>query len=146
MNPIVEWLARLLPADERDAVLGDLAEADSTRGEAVLALLGLFARRQLLVWTDWRPWIALFGLAIVVGMFLSEFVFRFIVALHQQLATYWPYGTHQENGLSIGQNVLHLVCVFLALFAWTWTTGFVLGSLSGRTIWFTGPVVLGCLP
>jgi hypothetical protein len=58
LSRIAEWLAARLSAEDRDAVLGDLAEAGSDPGRAVRELLGLIARRQLLLWKTLQPWIA----------------------------------------------------------------------------------------
>jgi len=41
LNRIVEWLAGRLPGEDRDAVLGDFAEAGSNHGQAIRELLGL---------------------------------------------------------------------------------------------------------
>ena len=70
--------------------------------------------------------------------------------LYLELGTYWRYGVHYSTGLTLSQDITYLVCMFLAAVAWSWTGGFVLGFLSGRTIWFTGPsfclVFLGSYP
>lgn len=146
MNPIVEWLAGRLPADERDAVLGDLAEAGTSHAGAIRELLGLIARRQYLSWQTWQPWIALFGITGLVGMVLSETLIGLTTGLYLQWRTYYRYGVHYSTGLTPGQDITYLVCMFLALCVWSWTAGFVLGYLSGCTIWLNGPLFyLVCL-
>jgi len=78
------------------------------------------------------------GLVGIAAAILSEVAFRLDVALGSQLRTYWKYGVHVDTGLTVGEDIVHLICLSLALFAWSWTSGFVLGSLSGRAIWLTG--------
>jgi len=75
MTGVVWWLVErasaLLDAEERDAVRGDLAELNVAAGRALREVVGLLVRRQLRLWTDWRPWLALAGLVIPLGMLLS---------------------------------------------------------------------------
>lgn len=132
--------ARLLDSAERDAVLGDFAESGETPLHALAGVLGLLVRRQFALWADWRPWLALLGISTAAGMMFSETAFRVNVSLTQQLRTYWPYGVHSENGLTPEQNIICLACASLALLTWSWINGFVLGSLSSRTVWLTGAV------
>jgi hypothetical protein len=40
-----------------------------------------------------------------------------------------------EDGLTVPQDIVAFVCQSLALIFYSWTGGFVLGSLSRRTIW-----------
>lgn len=134
---LVDRLSRLLEPDEQDAVRGDFAESGETGGRALRDLLGLVVRRQLALWKDWRPWVALFGLVGIAAVFLSQIALRLDAALSVELRTYWVYGVHYETGLTVGQEIAQLVCLSLALLLWSWTSGFVLGSLSGRAIWLT---------
>lgn len=146
MTRIVEWLARRLPVEEQDAVLGDLAEAGSSPGRAIGEVLGLIVRRQLFLWKTWQPWIALVGITGLVGMVLSEILVGLTGSLYLQLRTYLRYGVHYSTGLTLSQDITHLVCLSLALCAWAWTGGFVVGYLSGRTIWINAPLFcLVCL-
>jgi hypothetical protein len=139
----VDILSRMLETDERDAVLGDLAESGATGGQALRDVMGLVVRRQAALWKDWQPWLALTGLVGIAGVLLSEIAFQFDAAIDLQVRTYWRHGVHFGTGLSVGQDVVYLVCLFLALFSWSWASGFVLGSLSGRATWLTG--TLFCL-
>jgi hypothetical protein len=147
MNRICWWLAdlasRMLEPVERETVRGDLAESSETGERALRGVLGLVVRRQAALWRDWHPWVALFGVAGLTGVILSQIAFRLDVALGQQLRTYSRYGVHFETGLTLSQDIVYLICIASALLAWSWASGFVLGSLSGRAIWFTG--ALFCL-
>jgi len=137
---LVDIASRLLDPGERAVVRGDFAESGETAGPALRGVLGLVLRRQAAVWIDWRPWLALVGLVGIAGPRLSEATFLFNNAINQQLIVFRMYGVHPETGLTFRQDVFCLVCMALALASWSWVSGFVLGSLSGRGIWFTGPM------
>jgi len=47
---------------------------------------------------------------------------------------------HFETGLTARQDLAFLLCPAGALLGWSWTCGFVLGSLSGRAVWLTWSV------
>lgn len=135
---LVNKLSSLLERDERDAVLGDLVESDASGGQAVRDVLSLIIRRQAALWKDWRPWLALVGLIGLVGVRLSRIFLLLSLAPTIQIQTYWKYGVRYENGLTALEETVALLCQGLSLLAWSWTSGFVLGSLSRRTIWVTG--------
>jgi hypothetical protein len=131
------WLlgvvARALEPAERDVVLGDLAESGEGVGAAMRDLLGLIVRRQVGLWLFWRPWLALFGVSCLAGLSLSRIVFRLNVDLYK-------YSAHYATSLTARQEVAFLLCLAGALTVWSWTCGFVLGSLSGRAVWLTWSV------
>jgi hypothetical protein len=139
----VDILARMLESDERDAVRGDLAETGATCRQTIRDVLGLVARRQAALWKDWHPWPALAGVVGIGAMLLSELAFQFDGEIVIQVRTYWRHGVHYGTGLTVGDDAVYLVCLFLAVFSWSWASGFVLGSLSGRATWLTG--TLFCL-
>lgn len=142
MNRICWWLAdvvsRMLEPGEREVVRGDFAESAESGGRALRGVLGLVVRRQAVLWMDWRPWLALLGLVGAVAVVLSEIAFKIDVSIGQQVQAYSHYGVRVDTGLTAGQDIVHLVCLSLALLLWSWVSGFVLGSLSGRAIWLTG--------
>ena len=127
---LLSFLARALDPPERDVVLGDLAESGAGFGLAMRDLLGLIVRRQVGLWTSWRPWLALFGVCGVAGLSLSSLVFRLNVDLYK-------YAAHYATSLTARQEVAFLLCLAGALLVWSWTCGFVLASLSGRAVWLT---------
>jgi len=135
---LVDILSGMLDADERQAVRGDLAESGDCAGRALRDVLGLIARRQIGIWKQWQPWLALLGVVCLAGVPLSRILFRFNVDLSQQLMAYQQYGVHFGTLLAPQQDMAFLLCLAVALLVWLWTCGFVLGSLSGRAIWFTG--------
>jgi len=130
---LLSVLARALEPAERDVVLGDLAESGEGVGAATRNLLGLIVRRQVGLWLFWRPWLALFGVSCLAGLSLSRIVFRLNVDLYK-------YAAHYATTLTARQEVAFLLCLAGALTVWSWTCGFVLGSLSGRAAWLTWSV------
>jgi len=135
---LVDVASLLLEPGERTVVCGDFAESGETAGQALRDVLGLVVRRQAAVWTDWRPWLALLGLVGVAGPCLSEALFRFNVAIGQQVMAFRQYGVRSETGLTFREDIVCFVCMALALVSWSWVSGFVLGSLSGCGLWLTG--------
>jgi len=145
---LAEILSRMLDSDERLAVRGDLEESGETGLQALWDVLGLVLRRQAAMWKDWRPWLALVGLIGPVSVLLS-------------LGCLWLRGAYDLNlwiirnrrdieptilsqtGLSVRHGVVLLALSSLLLFCWSWVTGFVLGAMSRRTLWFNG--ILFCL-
>jgi outer membrane protein assembly factor BamB len=122
---LVDTVSRLLAPDERDAVRGDFAELGVTGGQALCDVIGLVARRESILWKDWRPWLALFGQVGPLGVLLGQGSIRLSIVL----SMYCNY----RLGISAG-----MVCGALVLIPWSWTVGFVLGSLSRRAIWVNG--------
>ena len=130
---LLSVLAHALEPAERDVVLGDFAESGEGVGAATRHLLGLIVRRQTGLWWSWRPWLALFGVSWVAGLSLSRIVFRLNVDL-------FKYGAGYATSLTALQEVAFLLCLAGAVAVWSWTGGFVLGSLSGRAVWLTWSV------
>ena len=145
---LVDTLSRTLEPGERDAVRGDLAESGETSGQALRGVLGLVVRRQAALWKDWRPWLALVGLIVPLGMLLS-IISRVTADVN---GTYiWLYANNWDWALLTGagfwyelaDSVTFVFVKCLTLVCWSWTTGFVLGSLSRRITQVYG--VLFCL-
>lgn len=95
-------------------------------------------KRQALLWNDWHPWLALVGVGGLVGWRLSRFSFSLSRLLSLYSLTYWRFGVRYADGLTVSQDLVMFACQSLALILYSWTAGFVLGSLSRRTIWLTG--------
>jgi hypothetical protein len=108
----------LLEPNEREAVLGDLAERGAGDLEATRELLGLVARRQIGMWTCWRPWLALLALALPFSMSLT---------LQSRATADLLALTFLHNLHSPGQfpGIMILAC-------WSWIVGFAIGALSRR--------------
>jgi hypothetical protein len=130
-------LARALEPSERYAVLGDIAESGEGILSALRDLLGLVIRRQAALWTHWQPWLALIGIGVIVGASLSRIAGGFTGGLFQQWRTYEKYGVHYATGVTPRQDFAFLACLAAGLIVWSWTSGFLLQSLSGRADWLT---------
>ncbi len=128
---LVELVAGLLSPHEREAVLGDLAEANENALRSIFDVLGLFFRRQAVLWCDWRPWLTGFGVALPSSyllMCVSASVTSTYVRLFEPRIFLYGLPTGHE-GFSL------LMCHIFLLIAWSWTAGFEVGSLSRRTLW-----------
>jgi hypothetical protein len=137
---LIEAMARCLAHEERDAVLGDLAEAEESAWAAARDVLGLIARRQASLWRLWQPWVALVGAALLAGGAIRAIGWRLAADLAMQISTYAKYGVRFENGLTATQETVVLLCLAAALAGWSWTCGFAMGSLAGRAVWIPGAV------
>jgi hypothetical protein len=138
----LNFVSRLLEADEREAVLGDLAEAGENGWQGALAVLGLVIRRQGEHWRSWRPWLAAFGWAFPCSFLLMGFS----LSVSQRYLTFIKPTVLRATGLTVGPGFLLLVCNVLLLAGWSWTGGFVVGSLSRRTLWVSAALsFLPCL-
>lgn len=134
---LVELAARPLDRDERDAVLGDSLEAGDSIGQAFSSVLGLVFRRQVLLWRSWRPWLAVlvFGVpSTTLLMYVSVSVTcTFDRLMGINISRWAPTG---NEGFAL------LLCHIILLIAWSWTTGFTLGSLSPKTLWLNAALLV----
>lgn len=136
----VEAAARLLTREEREAVLGDLVEARVSTWSGLFGVLGLVFRREAAHWKSWRPWLAGFGVTLPGSFQL----------MGASVSVSWSYLTLrcpellQKSSLTLGSGSLVLLCQALLLIGWSWTGGFVVGSLSRRTLWAS--TLLCCSP
>ena len=128
---LVDVVSRLLPAEEREAVQGDLLEGGESAWQSLLAVLGLVMRREAALWKNWRPWLAAFGLALPSSFLLMGFSLS-VSRAYQQLA---GGPILHATGMNVRPGFALFLCNVLLLGAWSWTGGFVVGSVSRRTIW-----------
>ena len=128
---LMEVGARLLEGDEREAVLGDLAETGASAWKGLVEIFGLVMRREALIWSDWRPWVAAFGVSLpsswlLMGVSLS------VSCTYERLAgleVFVPCAPTGEEDFPL------LLCHIMLLMIWAWTGGFVVGFVSRRTLW-----------
>jgi hypothetical protein len=129
--PLVEASARLLSRDEREAVLGDLVEASEGAWPGLCGVLGLVFRREVVLWRSWRPWVAGFGVALPNSFLLMgasvSVTWSYLRLLCPQLLA--------QASLTKPSALIALLCQALLLTGWAWTGGFVVGSVSRRTLW-----------
>jgi hypothetical protein len=127
---VAEVVASLLPAREREAVLGDLMEAGASGWSALRAVIWLSLRREAEPWRQWQPWAAGFGLALP-----SSFVL-----LGASLGVAWAFhGVLHGRGSGLHPDPADAILAFLgqALFmaGLAWCGGQALALLSRRTLW-----------
>jgi hypothetical protein len=68
---LVDRILRLLDAEEREAVRGDLAESCDSAAQALRSVFHLIMHRQSMLWQYPRPWLVLFLFVMPLGMLLS---------------------------------------------------------------------------
>jgi hypothetical protein len=144
MNPLVELSARCLEPDERAAVLGDILELNETGRKALRGILGLIIRRQIALWKDWHPWLVLLGLVAPVCPMLFIVTSDVTSPLFRDMETYWRFGSLYSSGMTLGEELFRSFILALGLLLWSWTSGFVLGRLSRKTLWLTGTLYFAC--
>jgi len=139
---ITDATARTLDHEEREAVLGDLAESGGSELQKFRDVAGLVLRRQAIEWRHWRPWLVLLFLILPLGLFLSV-VSRFTA---QQTSVYlWLYANNPNWDLihnrgfwyELGNATLIVLAVYMKLACWAWAAGFVIGSAT-RKMWRSG--------
>jgi hypothetical protein len=131
--------ARTLEPEEREAVLGDLAESQEAGLRAVWEVLNLAARRQAGIWRRWRPWPVAIVLVIPTALILSA-----VAGYMSHLAGIygWMYLANWESSYLTNPgaraDLLHYLTVALtysgAVAAWSWAAGFAAGSLARRAV------------
>ncbi|QOY87671.1 hypothetical protein [Paludibaculum fermentans] len=139
---LVDAVSQLLESREREAVLGDLMEAGESTPRMFLGVAGLAFRRHLLLWRNWRPWLAAFGLAWPCTLLLMGFSLTVSRTWQQTIDAALLRGT----GWSLPPGLSLLCWQALLLAGWSWTCGFAVGSLSRRTLWVSAALSgLPCL-
>ncbi len=135
---LVEFAARPLNRDEREAVLGDSLESQESASRALTGILGLVLRRQALLWKSWRPWLSVFVFGVPCTVLLISVSISVTCTFHRLMGfkmSHWAPTGHEGFTL--------LLCHIFLLIAWSWATGFTVGSLSPKTLWVN--VSLGTL-
>jgi hypothetical protein len=138
--PLVELSSKLLDREEREVVLGDLQETNENAWRAMLDVFGLVSRRQAGLWRDPRPWLAGFVVALPCSYLLMIASFS-VTCTYQRLVNHKVYPWHSPTG---HEGFPLLLCHILLLIAWSWSAGYVVGSISRRTLWVS--VALSALP
>jgi hypothetical protein len=140
---ITDALSRTLDADEREAVLGDLAESGAGDVRALCEVAGLSVRRQAQAWSGPRPWLPVLGIALPVGWLLSvvsnSWSDLFAVDAYAY-ATHWTSYIFRSPGARADFTwaVTRFVLLSSTLILWSWSGGFVLGLLGRRSAWAGG--------
>lgn len=145
---LAEFASQALLPEERDAVLGDFAESGETGSQALLGVLDLVARRQTALWKGWRPWLVLVGLVVPLAWVLS---LNSRSAASANAVYFWSYLSNWDWSLLkyigfwyiLRDSVLAVLMQSVVLVCWSWSAGFLLGSVSRRIMPANG--VLFCL-
>jgi hypothetical protein len=139
---LTETVSRFLVPAEREAVLGDLQEAGEGPWQTFAGLAGLVLRRQAGHWKNWRPWVAAFGVSVPTSFMLmgdSVMLCSRCVRLVGARTASEPFAAEIE--------IFAVQTLLLA--GWSWTCGYLVGSVSRRTAWFSiiayGAPCLFCL-
>jgi len=123
MSSLAEMATILLAPTDRDVVLGDLEETGVIGWSALGSVLGLVMRQQMELWRAWQPWVAS-SMAFAGSLLLLGVSFGLSVNSRHLLRGERGYGS--------------VLCEALLMLSWAWTSGFVVGSLSGKTRWVSG--------
>jgi hypothetical protein len=127
---LIEFVSRLLEPREREAVLGDLIESGDGALQGLLGVIGLAARRQSLLWKSWRPWFA--ALVTWPVSHLLLFVTVSVSCTYQRLILHKPFAWPSPTG---NEGIFLFLCHIFLTLAWSWSAGFIVGSISRRTVW-----------
>jgi hypothetical protein len=135
---LVALAAGFLERDEREAVLGDLAEAGEGWWHGLLGVLGLLVRRQFDLWQNWRPWLAAFGLAFPFSLTLMGIS----VSIAWTCSHFGASRILVGSAPSAGYWLLSLLCQCCLLLSCSWAGGVVVGSISRPTLWVSAALCL----
>jgi hypothetical protein len=120
---MAEMATIFLAPKDRDAVLGDLAKTGASGWSALGSVPGLVVRQQMELWCAWQPWVAS-SAAFVGSWLLLSVSFGLSMDSRHLLRGERGYGS--------------VLCEALLMLSWAWMSGFVVGSLSGKTRWVSG--------
>jgi hypothetical protein len=139
---LTDLAAQLLEPHEREAVRGDLSECGVVGWRAFGEVLGLVLRRQAALWADWRPWLALIGVVLPLGILLSHASRSWADSTAMSISLYlriweWSYLGYPGWRRDLLAILWSTALSAAALSAWSWTCGYTLASLSRRTAWVT---------
>jgi len=143
---LADLASTLLEPHERDVVRGDLAECGVNGWRACLEVLGLVARRQAALWADWRPWLALVGVVLPIGVLLSHASRSWADSTALDISLYvrlweWSYLQYPGWRHELFWSFESIALSAAALSVWSWTCGYMLASVSRRTVWVTAIVL-----
>ena len=140
MNRFVTFASRALDPGEREAVIGDLIESGEPDSRAFANVLGLVIRRQLQLWTTWKPWFALIGVAGVSGFNLGLILSAVGFSIDLQLLSWQRYGVAYNTGVtSLEDQLIQVGVQAAAIVCSTAVNSSLLRRLSGRAAWLTVP-------
>jgi hypothetical protein len=139
---LADLATQLLEPRERDAVRGDLAECGASGWCAFRQVLGLVLRRQAALWNEWQPWFAVIAIVLPIGLILSHATRWWADANALDVLIYWRLWNFEYLDFPGWRRNIELLMWWatmsgMALAGWSWTSGYVVASLSRRTGWVT---------
>lgn len=130
---LLDWLSSFLDENDRESVLGDMAEEGVGYRASVVAICGLVFRKEVERWRSASPWLVLV-LLLLPCVLLLVVVMK---ALTDVSAIYlWMLVNNADSDLlrqagywsNVRACVPYLLWSALALVGWSWCAGFVVGS------------------
>ena len=135
-------IATLLDVNEREAVLGDLAEAGEAAWTGITAIASLVIRKQFAIQENRQLWVAAMGLALPGTLFLMGFS----LAMSRPMQRLVDPRLSLLTGLTIRPGLSVLICRVLLLICWAWAGRFLIGTIARRAIWISVALSgAGCL-
>jgi hypothetical protein len=138
---LTQRLSALVAPTERDAVMGDLAELKLGSLQTIFELCGLIVRQQAPLWNGWRPWLALLGIAGLVGIRLNVVAHGLTAWPYFNIRTYLKYATFYHDGMTTGEELLMWLSMAAGVLLWSWTAGFAFTSIAGKSAYVTGVLI-----
>jgi hypothetical protein len=129
---LVGLVSEVLERDERDAVLGDLMEGDESGWRGLWEVFGLVFRRQAALWKSPRPWLAAFVVTLPCSYLLMH-VSISVTCTYERLVNHRFYACWHTGH----EGYPLLLCHIVLLIAWSWSGGYIVGSVSRRTLWMS---------
>jgi len=128
------WLSSTLEWPEREAAVGDLAEAGENGGRALVNVFGLVMRRQAAGWKDSQLWVVLFILVIPFSFMLctvAQGVAGLSAVYTWMYANNWDWELLKNFGFwyVLGDAAMQLSLDCLMVACWSWSAGFLLGCI-----------------
>jgi hypothetical protein len=132
---LIGLTSKLLDRDEREAVLGDLMEGGGSVWRGLRDVFGLLIRRQAALWKSSRPWLAGFGVTLPCSYLLMH-VSISVSCTYERLVSHrvYPCWHTGHEGFAL------LLCHILLLISWSWSGGYIVGSISRQTVWMSAAV------
>jgi hypothetical protein len=143
MNRLCWTLADLVSAAldpaEREVLRGDLAESGETGFQALRDALGLVIRRPWTIWKSSPQWLLLLLMVLPLASLLSWTARRMADGSAIYIWLYvnnWDWSFWSNHG--VRHDLVHFAGIvafeYFALFWSSWGSGFLLGSVSGRSL------------
>lgn len=136
--PVVELFSKLLEQGEREVVLGDLLETNESAWRRSLDIFGLILRRQAELWKNPRPWFAGY-IVTLPGSYLLMCASLSVSCTYQRLVSHTVFSTKWPTG---HEGYLLLLCHIFLLIVWSGSIGYLVGSISRRTVWVSAALSL----